>query len=106
MNYFNKVLEEQMDWEVEGLILASITINYLTPIFLNDNVVVRSKIYQIGNKSLKMSQDIFDKSTGQVSATSESTMVCFSNKQQVTLTVPKRWRDKIAAFEKDILFEV
>ena len=104
MAYFNKVLEEKMDWEVEGLILASITINYLAPIFLNDNVIVRSKIYNIGNKSLKMAQDIFDISTGQVAATSESAMVCFSNKQQVTLLVPKRWRDKIAAYEKDILF--
>lgn len=106
MNYFNKVLEEQMDWEAEGLILASITIDYLTPIFLNDKVMVRSKIYQIGNKSLKMSQDLFDESTGQVAATSKSTMVCFSNKQQSTLVIPKRWRDRIAAFEHDTLFEV
>jgi acyl-CoA thioester hydrolase len=106
MNYFNKVLEEQMDWEVEGLILASITIDYLTPIFLNDKVVVRSKIFHIGNKSLKMSQDLYDESTGQVAATSKSTMVCFSNKQQSTLVIPKRWRDRIAAFEHDTLFEV
>ena len=106
MSYFNKVLAEQMDWEIEGLILASITIDYINSIKLYDKVIVRSKIYHIGNKSLKMSQNLFDESTGLVAATSKSTMVAFSNKNQSSIKVPERWRERILAFEHDTLFEV
>jgi acyl-CoA thioester hydrolase len=106
MNYFNEVLKEQLDWEVEGLILASISIDYLSPIKLYDNVVVRTKIYHIGNKSLKMSQELFDESTGKITANSKATMVGFCNKNEVTIKIPERWRKSIIAFEHDLLFEV
>lgn len=106
MSYFNEVLAEQMDWEIQGLILASITIDYINSIKLYDKVIVRSKIYHIGNKSLKMSQDLFDESTGLVAATSSSTMVAFSNNNQSTIKIPERWRERILAFEHDTLFEV
>jgi acyl-CoA thioester hydrolase len=106
MEYFNEVLKEQMDWEVEGLILASISIEYLNPIKLYDKVVVRSKIHHIGNKSLKMSQDLFDESTGKIAATSKATMVGYSNKDESTIRIPERWRKSIFAYEHDTLFEV
>ena len=106
MAYFDKVLKEHMDWELEGLILASISIEYLNPIRLYDKVIVRSKIHHIGNKSLKMSQDIFDESTGKIAATSKATMVGFSNKNETTIKIPERWRESIIAYEHDTLFEV
>lgn len=106
MEYFNEVLKEQMDWEVEGLILASISIEYLNPIKLYDKVIVRSKIHHIGNKSLKMSQDLFDESTGKIAATSKATMVGYSNKYESTIRIPERWRKSIFAYEHDTLFEV
>ncbi len=106
MSYFDEVLKERMDWEEGGLILASINIEFINSIKLYDRVIVRTKIYHIGNKSLKMSQDLFDESTGQVVATSKSTMVAFSNKKQTTIKVLERWRERILAFEHDTLFEV
>lgn len=106
MSYFDEVLKERMDWEEGGLILASINIEFINSIKLYDKVIVRTKIYHIGNKSLKMSQDLFDESTGQVVATSKSTMVAFSNKKQTTIKVLERWRERILAFEHDTLFEV
>jgi acyl-CoA thioester hydrolase len=106
MSYFNDVLKELMDWEIEGLILASISIDYINPIKLNDKVVVRTKIYSIGNKSLKMSQEIFDESTGKIIASSKATMVAYSNKNESTIMVPERWRRSIIAFERDVLFKV
>jgi acyl-CoA thioester hydrolase len=106
MSYFNKVLKEKMDWEIEGLILASISIDFLNSIRQNDRVVVRTKVYHIGNKSLKMSQDILDESTDKITATSKSTMVAFSNKNESTIKIPEHWRKSIIAYEHDILFEV
>lgn len=104
LDYFEDVLHEHMNWEVEGLIMASITIDFLMPIRLFDKIEVRSKIYEIGNKSIKMRQEIFNHTTGEVASTSKAVMVNFSNSENTTKPVPGKWRDKIIAFEKDLPF--
>ncbi len=106
MAYFNDVLKEKMNWEDEGLILVSINIEYLNPIKLYDQVIVRTKIYSIGNKSLKMSQEIVNQSTAKVASTSKATMVGYNNNSESSIPVPARWRKMIADYESDILFEV
>lgn len=102
--YFNEVLLEQMDWNIEGLVLASISIEFLISIKLHDQIEVRSKVYEIGNKSLKMKQEIVNLTTGQVSSTSKSIMVNFSNLKGHTVPIPQKWRDKIAVYENDLTF--
>ena len=104
--YFNDVLDEQMDWKDEGLILVSITIDFQKPIKLYEHAIVRTKIYHLGNKSLKMSQEIFNQTTGEVAASSKSTMVGYSNNTESSIPIPERWRKKIARYEQDTLFEV
>lgn len=106
MAYFREVLEEPMDWNIEGLILAGINIDYINSIELYDTIIVRTKIVHLGNKSLKMSQELFDQTSGEVCATSNSTMVAYCNSSKSTLPIPERWRKKIASYERDILFEV
>ena len=100
MAYFNDVLKEQMDWEVEGLILANITIDYINPIELHDQIIVRTKVYNIGNKSLKMCQELYNNTTSLIAASSKSVMVAYSNKTKTTLKVPERWVVSILSFEK------
>ncbi len=102
--YFDEVLQEHMDWNVEGLVLASISIDFLIPIKKYDRIEVRTKVYEIGNKSLKMRQDIFNHTTGQVASSSRSVMVNFNNSLGKTLPIPLKWREKIACFENDLTF--
>ena len=102
--YFDEVLGEHMDWSIEGLVLASISIEFLIPIKLHDRIEVRSKVCEIGNKSLKLKQEIVNLTTGQVSSTSKSIMVNFSNKKEHTVPIPQKWRDRIIDYEKDLTF--
>ncbi|HPD94425.1 MAG: acyl-CoA thioesterase [Bacteroidales bacterium] len=104
LSYFNQVFEEKMNWNVGGLILASIHIEYLHPIHLYDSIEVHSKIYNLGNKSLKMMQEIVNLTTEQVVATNKAVMVCYSDSRKETLPIPDRWRNSIAFFEKDLEF--
>ena len=106
MNYFKEVLKEKMDWNVEGLILASISIDFLNSIEMYDEVEVHTMIYHIGNKSVKMSQELYNKTKKCVAATSKSVMVNFSNSSKNTLIVPERWRKSISDYEHEKLFEV
>ena len=57
IQYFEKVFETQMNWEEKALVLAKITIEYLNPIFLEEEIIVLSKVYKLGNKSLHMKQE-------------------------------------------------
>ena len=102
LKYFTEVLQEKMNWEIEGLVLASITIDYLIPIRMWDTIEVLSKVYELGNKSLKMRQEIFNNTTGEVSAISKAVMVCFSNAAGKSIPIPHRWRELIISFEKDL----
>ncbi|PKP36123.1 MAG: hypothetical protein CVT98_09025 [Bacteroidetes bacterium HGW-Bacteroidetes-15] len=104
LQYFNDVLKEQMDFQEEGLILASISVNYFNPINLYDKIEVRTKIVRLGNKSLEMHQIVFNLSTNVTAAESKGIMVGFSGKDNKTIPVPERWRNRIAEFEKDIDF--
>jgi len=102
LRYFTEVLQERINWEVEGLVLASITIDYLVPIRMWDSIEVLSKVCEIGNKSLKMRQEIHNNTTGAVAATSKAVMVCFSNAAGKSIPIPPRWRELISGFEKDL----
>ena len=104
VGYFDEVLQEHMDWNIEGLVLASITVEYLISIKLHDKIEVRSKVYEIGNKSLKMKQEIYNLTTGQVSSCSKSVMVNFSNSKGHTVPIPQKWRERIAKYENDLIF--
>ena len=101
--YFDDVLQEQMDWNIEGLILASITIEFLVSIKLHDRIEVRTKVFEIGNKSLKMVQELYNLTTGAISSSSQSVMVNYSNGQGKTLLIPEKWRGRIMSFEGDLL---
>ena len=99
--YFDRVLEGHLKLESEGLVLASITIDYLKPITLYDSIEVYTRIYEMGNKSLKMGQEIVNRASKETYTTSRSVLVCFSNSSGLSIPIPLLWRERIADFEKE-----
>jgi acyl-CoA thioester hydrolase len=106
MAYFKDVLKDVMDWQEEGLILVNISINYLNPIKIYDNVEVLTKIVRLGNKSLEMVQQIYNQTSSNVAAESKAVMVGFNGKNEQSIPIPTRWRERIVSFEKDIKFDL
>jgi O-antigen/teichoic acid export membrane protein len=49
MHYFNDVLSDEVDWFKEGIILASASINFKTPILISDKVEVMELLYHEAN---------------------------------------------------------
>ena len=84
--------------------MAKITIEYIQPIFLEENIIVQSKVYKIGNKSLQMKQKIVNGDTNEIKAINEAVLVSFGTKEEKTIEMPEDWRSKIAKFENDINF--
>lgn len=90
-------IETAKDWSETGILLASITINFLSPILLNDKLRIDSCVSSIGNKSFKMDYDfVVDSPEGDfIKASGSTILVYFHYQKKVTIPVPDEWRQKI-----------
>ncbi len=79
----------------QGLIVASVTSNYLHQTLPGANVRVETFTESIGNKSLVLAQRLVDTTTGQINAESRSVMVAFDFLRQEPIPVPPDWRTKL-----------
>jgi acyl-CoA thioester hydrolase len=104
IQYFENVFNTKMNWEEKALVLAKITIEYLNPIFLDEKIVVLSKVYKLGNKSLQMKQEIINVDTKEIKAKNDAVLVAFGTQENEAVLLPDDWKKKIALFEKDLSF--
>ena len=104
MQYFEKVFDTKMNWKEKALVLAKITIEYMNPIFLDEEIAVLSKVYKLGNKSLQMKQEIINVTTNEVKAINDAVLVAFGPQENEAVSLSEDWRNKIALFEKDLSF--
>lgn len=104
MRYFETVFEQKMEWRKNALVLAKITIDYLNPIFINEEIVVLSKVFMLGNKSLQMRQEIINVTNNELKSKNDAVMVAFGSNENAAIPLPDEWRKKISKFEKDLTF--
>lgn len=90
MRYFERLSGSPINWKKFAMVIASVYTDYSTPIFLKEDIVVKTKVYKIGEKSLKMVQIIADADTGEIKSTCKSVMVAidFKSGKSVELTDP------------------
>ena len=103
--YLQQILEGELKTGENTLIIASIKTDFLEPVMLEDNIVVKTSVYAIGEKSLKMVQLLLDKQSGIEKAVCESVMVAFNKKLLQSVGFPGRWKQNIIAFERMVLEE-
>ena len=101
VKYFDDVVNEQVNWSEQGIILAHIAVDYKARIYFKDNVFVYTKCVRLGNKSFDLAYSLIREKDGKetVLATGSSVQVCFDYKNQSTISIPTSWKKKIQAFE-------
>lgn len=101
IRYFHDVVDKKNDWQKNGIILAKITIDYLEPIIISDDITVSTRCSRLGNKSFEMEYEIRCVVKGKriVKARGNSTLVCFDYLKNTTVVIPEKWRKKIIAFD-------
>lgn len=102
LRYFEKVFDQEMKWRERALVLAKITIEYFNPIFLEEEIVVLSKVYKLGNKSLQMKQEIINVNTNEVKANNDAILVAFGSQENGAILLPDDWRRKIMDYENNL----
>lgn len=101
MQYFRKAFNGQMFSKELSLLIASIKTDFLAPVQLQHTIEVRTKVHEIGNKSLKMLQHVIDTKTGELKATCLSVMVCIRNADNISEPIPQAWRDMFMEMESE-----
>ena len=84
---------------VMPLILAHISIDYLSPILFEDVVEVGSRVDWLGTSSIGMSHALNAVADGRELATSGSVLVTYDYEQNRPMPVPDDWRQALAAHE-------
>jgi acyl-CoA thioester hydrolase len=101
IHYFRDVINEVVNWNEQGVILAKTEINYHRPILLSDNVFVYSRVSKMGNKSYEVEDAITVENGDEivVCASGMSVQVCYNYLNNSTVAIPESWREKVQQFE-------
>ena len=100
-SYFMQVLPDvQLNREV-GIVIADIHVSFLLPVYPGENVAVETAVFEVGNKSFKLYQQLIDLDTNEVECICKTVMVCFDAKTKSTRQISPEWRKAMADFEEN-----
>ena len=94
IQYFRDLRVEKWDWIEEGVVVAKNELNYKTPLFFDEEVVIKTFCSHLGNKSVTLTSNIFKIVRGQeiLAAHGACVLVSFNHKTQQTQDIPGFWR--------------
>lgn len=102
ISYFRDVLGANVNWNSRGIIVAKATIDYKVPVFLRDNIVVKTRVARIGKKSFDIEYHLIHIATDKtevLKAIAHTVMVCYNYEENKTIEMPIEWRTKIEKLE-------
>ncbi|MGM0377530.1 MAG: acyl-CoA thioesterase [Bacteroidota bacterium] len=83
----------------DQLVVVSTKTDFIGQIFLGQSVQVLTRIYELGNKSLKMVQWLIEEDSDAPLSVCESVMAGFRRSEGVSFVLPDEWREAIKNFE-------
>jgi len=98
-NYIETVSNTKIDWLTFDLVLVNINIDFKKQILIHDNIVCETEIYEIGNKSMKMRQQLIDANSGEVKSICHSVFAGIDRQKNVSKEIPELYRKTISTYE-------
>lgn len=101
VRYFNQVLENKINWNIEGFILARTEIDHLVPVLLNDEIYCCTKVINLGNKSITIQNSIVKKQGNSLieCAKGQGVLVAMNYTNNTSMELPLTWRSAFKSFE-------
>lgn len=97
--YFEDIKPHYVDW-VEGLIVvAHIEVDFISPIYYREKIVVESKIIKLGEKSGVFLQQIRSVKNNEVKCRCKTIFVTYNASTQSSMPIPDVWRTAISNYE-------
>ncbi len=102
MEYFREVFGKEPDWKKFAMVMASLNMDFKTPVYPGEQISVLSKTELIGDKSLTMVQEVVSLPGFTTRVFGRSVMVGYSPEEKVSVVIPDEIRKKILGFEKNV----
>ncbi len=83
----------------DQLVVVSTKTDFIGQIFLGQSIQVLTRIYELGNKSLKMIQWLIEEGSDGPLSTCESVMAGFRRSEGVSFVLPAEWREAVKNYE-------
>ena len=106
MNYFDmaktkyfQAVHDAEDWSRLDVVVANVSVDFLHPVFFNEDIIVKTKITRLGNKSFNMIQQIEMAASGEIKTVSRSVMVGFDIPTSSSKPLTERWKEQVRKFE-------
>lgn len=102
MEYFREVFKEEPDWKQFAMVMASLNMEFKSPVYPGEQISVLSKTELIGEKSLTMVQEVVGMPEFATRVYCRSVMVGYSPLEKISVEIPSEIREKILGFEKNV----
>ncbi len=89
-----KTFGDLNNWKEKMLVVVHIETDYLKPVFIETHINVQTQITEIGNRSLKMCQQIAN-DEGEIMVKSMSVMSAFDARTGQSFIIPDEWRNRV-----------
>jgi acyl-CoA thioester hydrolase len=99
IRYLLDVIRPGTGFDRMPLILAHVAIDYRSPIFFDDEIVVATRVDRIGRTSFAMSHRMTAGAEGRHVADVASVLVTYDYPSSSPIPVPDDWRERIAEHE-------
>jgi acyl-CoA thioester hydrolase len=96
LRFMDFTFKDVIDWTKSGFVLLNINVDYISPIYLLDNIVVETRIDEVKNKSIIIQQVIRDKGTKNengIKSIAKSVMVAYDFIAKESMEIPIKWRE-------------
>lgn len=105
VQYFNDVFGKRHNWDKVGFVVVRNEINYLLPLYLNDEIYCTTRCIKIGNKSLTLENVIYRKKVRKTEkvAVGIGVLVAMDYQKNKSMKLPHQWVKKIKVFENNSL---
>lgn len=97
--YFEHVAKVPIDWKTMDLVIAHIDVDFLKPITSELKIECYTKITSIGNKSVKMIQQLRNADTNEVMSVCNCVLVSIDRKTNKSIKVTDKNRKMFSEFE-------
>lgn len=98
-SYFEHVFNSVIDWRTMDMVLVHVALDFKEGVEFHDAIVCESKVLSIGQKSVKMMQQLRDTRTNRVKTICYSVLAGFDRQTHTSIPIREEYKQLFREFE-------
>ncbi len=99
VDYFETLSGQNIELLPEDMVVASVTVDFMSPVFPHEPIEVRTSVVELGNKSFRIFQRIVNVENELVKCQATTIMSGFDMHNNCAKEIPELWKEAICRFE-------